>query len=140
MDEQCFRPFLCTVKAELDRGQPGLMRWTWDETLPQSSIDSSTFYSAAHRATKWASGRPLSLRGRGRGNWRTCMELQSIVDLDLVPDWSLSSRPPWTNTMIASEILIIHSKAPMTKHSRNYYLTTPKTVSIQLTAAKIGDF
>ena len=53
-----FRPFLCTVKAELGRGQPGLMRWIWDETLPQSSIDRSTFYSAAHRATKWASGRP----------------------------------------------------------------------------------
>ena len=27
--------------------------------LPQSSIARSTFYSAAHRATKWASGRPL---------------------------------------------------------------------------------
>ena len=56
MDERCFRPLLCTVKAELGRGQPGLMRWIWDETLPQSSIDRSTFYSAAHRATKWASG------------------------------------------------------------------------------------
>ena len=39
MDERCFRPLLCTVKAELGRGQPGLMRWIWDETLPQSSID-----------------------------------------------------------------------------------------------------
>ena len=58
MDERCFRPLLCTVKAELGRGQPGLMRWIWDETLPQSSIDRSIFYSAAHRATKWASGRP----------------------------------------------------------------------------------
>ena len=58
MDERCFRPLLCTVKAELGRGQPGLMRWIWDETLSQSSIDRSTFYSAAHRATKWASGRP----------------------------------------------------------------------------------
>ena len=58
MDERCFRPLLCTDKAELGRGQPGLMRWIWDETLPQSSIDRSTFYSAAHRATKWASGRP----------------------------------------------------------------------------------
>ena len=56
MDERCFKPLLCTVKAELGRGQPGLMRWIWDETLPQSSIDRSTFYSAAHRATKWASG------------------------------------------------------------------------------------
>ena len=27
MDELCFRPLLCTVKAELGRGQPGLMRW-----------------------------------------------------------------------------------------------------------------
>ena len=26
MDERCFRPLLCTVKAELGRGQPGLMR------------------------------------------------------------------------------------------------------------------
>ena len=42
MDERCFRPLLCTVKAELGRGQPGLMRWIWDETLPQSSIDRST--------------------------------------------------------------------------------------------------
>ena len=25
MDERCFRPLLCTVKAELGRGQPGLM-------------------------------------------------------------------------------------------------------------------
>ena len=58
MDERCFRPLLCTVEAELGRGQPGLMGWIWDETLPQSSIDRSTFYSAAHRATKWASGRP----------------------------------------------------------------------------------
>ena len=39
MDERCFRPLLCTVKAELGRGQPGLMRWIGDETLPQSSID-----------------------------------------------------------------------------------------------------
>ena len=58
MDERCFRPLLCTVKAELGPAQPGLMRWIWDETLPQSSIDRSTFYSAAHRATKWASGPP----------------------------------------------------------------------------------
>ena len=62
MDERCFRPLLCTVKAELGRGQPGLMRWIWDETLPQSSINRSTFYSAAHRATKWASGRPQPLK------------------------------------------------------------------------------
>ena len=26
MDERCFRPLLCTVRAELGRGQPGLMR------------------------------------------------------------------------------------------------------------------
>ena len=26
MDERCFRPLLCTVKAELGQGQPGLMR------------------------------------------------------------------------------------------------------------------
>ena len=34
MDERCFRPLLRTVKAELGRGQPGLIRWIWDETLP----------------------------------------------------------------------------------------------------------
>ena len=39
MDEWCFRPLFCTIKAELGRGQPGLMRWSWDETLPQCSID-----------------------------------------------------------------------------------------------------
>ena len=26
MDERCFMPLLCTVKAELGWGQPGLMR------------------------------------------------------------------------------------------------------------------
>ena len=44
-----FRPLFCTITAELGRGQPGLMRWSWDETLPQSSIDRSTLDSAAHR-------------------------------------------------------------------------------------------
>ena len=68
MDERCFRPLLCTVKAELGRGQPGLMRWIWDETLPQSSIDRSTFYSAAHRATKWARGRPPKEKERNQTN------------------------------------------------------------------------
>ena len=66
MDEWCFRPLLCTVKAELGRGKPGLMRWIWDETLPQCSIDRSTFYTAAHCATKWASGRPLLHRSSPR--------------------------------------------------------------------------
>ena len=32
-----FRPPFCTIKAELGWGQPGLMRWSWDETLPQCS-------------------------------------------------------------------------------------------------------
>ena len=40
MDERCFRPLLCTVKAELGRGQPGLMRRIWDETLPQGHLRS----------------------------------------------------------------------------------------------------
>ena len=51
MDERCLRPLFCTIKAELGRGQPGLMRWSWDETLPQCSIDRSTLQTAAHRAT-----------------------------------------------------------------------------------------
>ena len=51
MDERCFRPPFCTIKAELGRGQPGLMRWSWDETLPQCSINRSTLHTAAHRAT-----------------------------------------------------------------------------------------
>ena len=34
MDERCFRPLFCTVKAELGHGQPGLMRSTCNETLP----------------------------------------------------------------------------------------------------------
>ena len=30
MDERCFRPLLCTVKAELGRGQPGqILRRLW---------------------------------------------------------------------------------------------------------------
>ena len=45
--------FLCTVKAELGRGQPGLMRWIWDETLPQSSIDRSTFYWTNEWMNEW---------------------------------------------------------------------------------------
>ena len=53
-----FRPLLCTVKAELGRGHPGLMRWSRDETLPQSSIDRSALDSAAHCATSEHSGRP----------------------------------------------------------------------------------
>ena len=51
MDERCFRPLFCTIKAEMGRGQPGLMRWSWDETLPQCSIDRSTFYTTAQRDT-----------------------------------------------------------------------------------------
>ena len=79
MDERCFRPLLCTVKAELGRGQPGLMRWIWDETLPQSSIDRSTFYSAAHRATKWASGRP-------QNHWKSKSVYENKTDAsNLIP-------------------------------------------------------
>ena len=54
-----FRPLFCTIKAELGRGQPGLMRWSWDEALPQSSIDRSTLDSAAHRATSELAAAPL---------------------------------------------------------------------------------
>ena len=50
--------FYALSRLNWARGQLGLMRWIWDETLPQSSIDRSTLHSAAHRATKWASGRP----------------------------------------------------------------------------------
>ena len=39
MDERCFRPLLCTVKAELGRGQPGLMIWEEDcHTWHQMSL------------------------------------------------------------------------------------------------------
>ena len=51
MDECFFRPLLCTIKAKLGRGQPGLLRWSWDETLPQCSIDRSTLHTAAYHAT-----------------------------------------------------------------------------------------
>ena len=30
MDERCLRPLFCTIKAQLGRGQPGLMRSSWD--------------------------------------------------------------------------------------------------------------
>ena len=75
MDERCFRPLFCTIKAELGRGwmdgwmngvlghfelgrgQPGLMRWSWDETLPQCSISRPgiTRLSCKHEQTarKW---------------------------------------------------------------------------------------
>ena len=58
MNERCFQPLFCTIKAELGRGQPGLMRWSWDETLPQSSIDRSTLHTAAHRATNELAAAP----------------------------------------------------------------------------------
>ena len=57
-----FRPLFCTIKAELGRGQPGLMRWSWDETLPQSSIDRSILDSAAHRATSELAAAPENVR------------------------------------------------------------------------------
>ena len=86
MDERCFRPLLCSVKAELGRGQPGLMRWIWDETLPQSSIDRSTFYSAAHRATKWVSGRPhISLEDRCA--WRKLVGITKMLFQNLINSW-----------------------------------------------------
>ena len=50
---------ICTVKVELGLGQPGLIRWIWDETLPKCSIDRMTLHTASHCATKWAGGRPL---------------------------------------------------------------------------------
>ena len=62
-----FRPLFCTIKAELGRGQPGLMRWSWDETLPQSSIDRSTLDSAAHRATSELAAAPSGAGGGGGG-------------------------------------------------------------------------
>ena len=52
--------FFCTIKAELGQGQPGLMRWSWDETLPQCSIDRSTFHTAAHRATSELAAAPMA--------------------------------------------------------------------------------
>ena len=66
MDERCLRPLFCTIKAELGRGQPGLMRWSWDEkTLPQCSISiarsSDRYTTPPHCSSphyKWASGRP----------------------------------------------------------------------------------
>ena len=58
MDERCFRSLFCTIKAELGRGQPGLMRWSWDETLSQCSIDRSTLHTAAHSATSELAAAP----------------------------------------------------------------------------------
>ena len=54
-----FKATFCTIKAELGRGQPGLMRWSWDETLPQWSIDRSTLHTAAHRATSELAAAPV---------------------------------------------------------------------------------
>ena len=62
MDERCFRPPFCTIKAELGQGQPGLMRLSWDETLPQSSIDRLTLHTAAHRATSELAHTPPDIR------------------------------------------------------------------------------
>ena len=96
MDERCFRPLLCTVKAELGRGQPGLMRWIWDETLPQSSIDRSTLHSAAHRATKWASGRPKSLRREVL----TFVSVEASRDVDLLTSYNYDTLT-WKKTTLS---------------------------------------
>ena len=37
--------FFCTLKAELGRGQLGLMRWNFLWNLPQNSIEPTTFYT-----------------------------------------------------------------------------------------------
>ena len=58
MDERCLRPLFSTIKAELGRGQPGLMRWIWDETLPRCSIDRSTLRTAGHRTTSELAAAP----------------------------------------------------------------------------------
>ena len=111
MDERCFRPVLCTVKAELGRGQPGLRRWIWDETLPQSSTDRSTFYSAAHCATKWASGRPLKATGNvvsATDSWRTPAEnmeqseiRSSIVLIHKISNWYQRGGSRWRSYLRA---------------------------------------
>ena len=61
MDERCLRPHFCTIKAELGRGQPGLMRLSWDEALPQCSIDRSTLHTAAHRDTSELAAAPYNI-------------------------------------------------------------------------------
>ena len=63
VDERCLRPLFCTIKAELGWGQPGLMRWSWDETLPQCSIDRSTLHTAAHHTTSELAAAPCTAVG-----------------------------------------------------------------------------
>ena len=62
MDERFLGHFVCTIKAELGRGQPGLIRGRWDETLPQCSIDRSTLHTAAHCTTSDLVGRPVACK------------------------------------------------------------------------------
>ena len=80
MDERCLRPLFCTIKAELGRGQPGLMRWSWDETLPQCSIDRSTLHTAAHRATSELAAAPLA--------WWNTITISNLC-------WDQESNPRW---------------------------------------------
>ena len=42
----CFRPLFCTIKAELGRGQLGLMRWNFYETYPRSTQQTCWKYEA----------------------------------------------------------------------------------------------
>ena len=55
---RCFRPLFCTMKAELGRGQPGLMRWNFYETCPRavSNPRPSTLSPARYRSTTAAPG------------------------------------------------------------------------------------
>ena len=68
-----FRPFFCTIKAELGWGQPGLMRWIRDETSRQCSIDRSTLHTAAHCATSELAAAPLII----------CNNYQIWISIDL---------------------------------------------------------
>ena len=106
MDERCFRPLFCTIKTELGRGQPGLMRWSWDETLPQCSIDRSTFYTAAHSATSGLAAAPAAFL-----NWAQWHQFWFQFRCNFLPSTVCRCRKVWWLTIGFSpyHCLIMHS-------------------------------
>ena len=103
MNERCFRPLFCTVKAELGRGQSGLMRWSWDETLPQCSIDHSTLHTAAHRATSELAAAPtFNIEWHSKScslGWYISLRVQQSFSFSILA----LKRPTFTGTRVCNE-------------------------------------
>ncbi len=91
MNERCFTPLFCTVKAELGRGQPGLMRWIWDETCPRA-------ISIARPSTLQPSALPLSY-GRPPSSDRNARTPRTLL-------WAVILPFAFSNLKINSRVII----------------------------------